>query len=92
MVVRTNHPVAKILRKPDLAGRMISWSLELSEFGLSFEPQGSVKCQHLTNFATELTFVSDSSVQLWYLNVDNSSDKMGGGAGIVLEGPTSIVI
>lgn len=34
VVVQTNHLVAKVLRKPDLAGRMVSWAVELSEFGL----------------------------------------------------------
>jgi len=33
VIVRTDHPIAKILRKPDLAGQMIAWSVELSEFG-----------------------------------------------------------
>ncbi|XP_017428868.1 uncharacterized protein LOC108336936 [Vigna angularis] len=46
VVVRTNHPIAKILRKPDLTCRMVFWSVELSEFGLRFEPRGSVKGQH----------------------------------------------
>lgn len=53
VVVRTNHPVAKILRKPDLVGRIVAWSVELSEFGLRFEPQGSVKGQHLVDFVAE---------------------------------------
>lgn len=34
VVVRIDHPVAKLFRKFDLAGRMVSWSVELSEFGL----------------------------------------------------------
>lgn len=92
MVVRTDHPIANILRKPNLVGRMVSWSVELSEFGLCFEPRGSVKGQHLANFTADLTLRPDGPVQLWYLNVDGSSDKSGGGADIVLEGPDGIVI
>ncbi|XP_017416537.1 uncharacterized protein LOC108327331 [Vigna angularis] len=81
-----------ILRKPDLVGRMVSWSVELSEFGLRFEPRGSVKGQHLADFAAELTPIPDDLVPLWYLNVDGSSDRKDGGAGIVLEGPNDIII
>ncbi|XP_014492129.1 uncharacterized protein LOC106754604 [Vigna radiata var. radiata] len=90
VVVRTNHPVARILRKPDLAGRMVSWSIELSEFGLRFEPQGSIKGQHLADFAAELPLATEPSV--WNLNVDGSLDKRGAGAGIVLEGPNGLLV
>ena len=32
IIVRTDHPVHKILRKPDLVGRMAAWAVELSEY------------------------------------------------------------
>lgn len=54
MVVKTDHPISKILRKPDLAGRMVGWVVELSEFGLRYESRGSMKGQHLADFAAEL--------------------------------------
>ncbi|XP_014501602.1 uncharacterized protein LOC106762287 [Vigna radiata var. radiata] len=90
VVVRTDYPIAKILRKPDLARRMISWSVELSEFGLKFKPRGSVRGQHLADFASELS--SEPEVYWWQLSVDGSSNKRGGGAGIVLEGPNGILV
>jgi len=34
VIVKTNHPVQKILQKPDLAGRLSSWAIELSEFNI----------------------------------------------------------
>ncbi|PNX87219.1 gag-pol polyprotein [Trifolium pratense] len=30
VVVRTDYPIKNVLRKPDLAGRMVAWSVELS--------------------------------------------------------------
>jgi len=92
VVVRTDHPIAKILRKPDLAGRMIAWSVELSEFGLKYEPRGSVKGQHLADFAAELHGPIPSSDQTWILFVDGSSDKRSAGAGIVIEGPNGFIV
>ncbi|XP_017412828.1 uncharacterized protein LOC108324391 [Vigna angularis] len=72
---------------------MVSWSVELSEFGLRYEPWGSIKGQHLSDFAAELTPIPDGSEPRWLLNVDGSSDKRGGGgAGIVLEGPNGLVV
>lgn len=90
VVVRVNHLIAKILRKPDLSGRIVAWSIELSEFGLRFEPQGSIKGQHLADFVVESS--QPTETPLWFLNVDGSSDKRGGGTGIVLEGPDNVIV
>ncbi|XP_017419350.1 uncharacterized protein LOC108329586 [Vigna angularis] len=92
VVVRTDHSIAKILRKPDLAGRMVCWSVELSEFGLRYKPRGSVKGQHLADFAAELIHTSDDSTPKWLLSVDGSSDKRGGGSVVVLEGPDGFIV
>lgn len=91
VVVRTDYPIAKILRKPNLAGRMIGWSVELSEFGLRYEPQGSVRGQHLADFVAELP-MEDRGDHSWRLFDDESSGRQGGMAGIVLEGPDGMVI
>ncbi|XP_052728231.1 uncharacterized protein LOC108329042 isoform X1 [Vigna angularis] len=90
VVVRTDHPIAKILRKPDLAGRIVGWSVELSEFGLQYEPRGSVRGQHLADFAVELP--GEEVHPEWILYVDGSSEKSCGGARIVLEGPDDFVV
>ena len=92
VIVRTDHPIAKILRKPDLAGRMIAWSVELSEFGLKYEPRGSVKGQHLADFAAELHGLIHPSEQTWVLFIDGSSDRRNAGVGIVIEGPGSFTV
>ncbi|XP_047178526.1 uncharacterized protein LOC124845470 [Vigna umbellata] len=91
VIVRTDHPIAKILCKPNLAGRMVGWSVELSEFGLQFEPRGSIRGQHLADFAVELPWEEECPRE-WTLYVDGSSERSGGGAGIVLEGPDGFVV
>lgn len=70
---------------------MIGWSVELSEFGLHYEPKGSVKGQHLADFAVELVR-GEKEENGWKLFVDGSSCKNGGGAGIVLEGSDGVII
>ncbi|XP_052734193.1 uncharacterized protein LOC108339372 [Vigna angularis] len=62
------------------------------QFGLRYEPRGSVKGQHLADFAAEALPSPDDSFTNWLLSVDGSSGKKGGGAGIVLEGPDGLVI
>lgn len=92
MIVRTDHPIVRILKKPDLAGKMVSWSVELSEFGLRFEPRGSMRGQHLANFAVELPCSEQLPLQPWQLYVDESSNRRGGGVRVVLEGPNDLVV
>jgi hypothetical protein len=36
IVVKTDYPIKQVLRKPDLAGRMVAWSIELSEYDIVF--------------------------------------------------------
>jgi len=42
ITVKTDYPIQKILQKPDLAGRMSSWAVELSEFNIRYEPHGPI--------------------------------------------------
>ena len=45
ILVMTNLPIQKVLKKPDVAGRMVKWAVELSEFDIKYEPQGPIKGQ-----------------------------------------------
>jgi len=90
VIVRTDYPISKILRKPELAGRMVAWSVELSEFGIKYEPRGAIKAQSLADFIIQLPTITQQEV--WTLHVDGSSNKKGSGAGIVLEGPENFLI
>jgi len=53
-MVITNLPIRKVLQKPDMAGRMVHWAVELFEFNIQYEPRGSIKGQVYTNFMVEL--------------------------------------
>ncbi|RVX02030.1 hypothetical protein CK203_019417 [Vitis vinifera] len=45
VVVLTDQPLRNILHKPDLTGRMLQCAIELSEFGIEFQPRLSMKGQ-----------------------------------------------
>jgi len=34
----TDLPICKVLQKPDVAGRMVRWEVELLEFDVQYEP------------------------------------------------------
>ncbi|XP_017408416.1 uncharacterized protein LOC108321234 [Vigna angularis] len=80
------------LQNPEKAG--LGWAdgivaVELSEFGLRYQPRGSVRGQHLANFAAELPPYSRDE---WNLYVDGASGRSISGAGIVLEGPNGFLL
>ncbi|XP_020977986.1 uncharacterized protein LOC110271420 [Arachis ipaensis] len=89
IVVRTNHPLRQILTKPELAGRLTKWSIELSEFDIQFQPRSALKAQVLADFITELT--PDEHNKTWELHVDGASSREGSGAGIILKEGNEVV-
>ena len=96
VVVMTDLPIQKVLQKPDVAGRMVRWAMELSVFDIVYEPRGSIKGQIYPDFVAELPpGGAQQEVELdsqWLLSVDGSSNQQGSGAGIVLEGPNGLLI
>jgi len=83
VVVMTNFPIQKVLQKPDVAGRMVRWAVEQSEFDIRYEPRGSIKGQVYADFVVELSPGGDQEADpgsKWSLSVDGSSNQQGSGA------------
>jgi hypothetical protein len=61
IVLLTNHPLWKAMNKPDAVGRLIQWSIELSEFDIDYRPQPrtTIKAQALADFIAEFTVKDD---------------------------------
>nr|XP_025627610.1 uncharacterized protein LOC112720758 [Arachis hypogaea] len=88
------HPVyftSKVLQGPklryqkiDIAGRMVQWAIELSEFDLRYETWIAIKAQCLTDFMAEYPGDQEETSTMWELYADGSSNKIGSGAGIIL--------
>ncbi|GAU23955.1 hypothetical protein TSUD_183540 [Trifolium subterraneum] len=93
IIVKTDHPIKHVLKKPDLAGRMVAWAVELSEYDITFVPTGNIKSQILADFILELSSPPEATnMQPWTLSVDGASNIRGSGAGVVLEGPDGVLI
>jgi len=69
---------------------MVAWSVELSEFGIRYEPRRAIKAQSLVDFIIELP--TTTQLKEWMLHVDGSSNKKESSVGIVLEGPENFQI
>ncbi|XP_058725909.1 uncharacterized protein LOC131597216 [Vicia villosa] len=87
IVVRTEQPVKQLLARPDMAGRMLRWSLELAEFDIKYEERKALKAQVLANFMAKMAFpeTTNNNARRWTLYVDGASSSTGTGAGIILE-------
>ncbi|XP_057418338.1 uncharacterized protein LOC130712521 [Lotus japonicus] len=91
--VKTDVPLRQVLQKPDLSGRLVSWSVKLSEYDIQYEPRGQVTIQSLVDFVAELTPTEGEKTQgEWVMSVDGSSNDTGSGAGITIESPDKMVI
>ena len=55
VLVMTDLPIQKVLKKHDVAGRMVKWAVELSEFDIKYEPRGPIKGQIFPDFVVELS-------------------------------------
>ncbi|RYQ82848.1 hypothetical protein Ahy_B10g101409 [Arachis hypogaea] len=91
ITVRTDQAVKQVLQKPDLAGRMLAWSVELSQFDIKFEPRYAIKAQAMADFIAKMT-PGNIPPEAWKLHVDGSSNLTSGGAGVILESQNGVVI
>ena len=74
---------------------MMKYAIELSAFGVQFQPQDTTKAQFLADFLNEYTGLPDKDdfeKPIWILHVDGSSTKGGSGAGLVLTGSHGVKI
>jgi len=58
VMVIMNLPIHKVLQKPDVAGKMARWAVELSEFDIHYETRGPIKGQIYADFIVELSSVA----------------------------------
>ncbi|MCI61919.1 maturase K, partial [Trifolium medium] len=83
-----------LVGRPDMAGRMLKLSLELSEFDIRYENRKALKAQVLADFVAEMTAPASSSdgTDKWKIFVDGASCPTGVGAGIILENENGVLI
>ena len=77
-----------------MAGRMLKWSLELSEFDILYESRTALKAQALADFVAEMTMLETptNGDQRWTMYVDGASSTTGSRAGILLENEEGVVV
>ncbi|XP_050211411.1 uncharacterized protein LOC126661601 [Mercurialis annua] len=85
------------LQRPEMSGRLVSWSVQLGGYDIRYEPRPALKAQVLANFIAETTASDqpeepDEQLLRWVLEVDGASNLEGSGAGVVLKGPHGVTL
>ncbi|KAL5554777.1 hypothetical protein UlMin_042178 [Ulmus minor] len=96
ITVLTTYPLKSILHKPELSGRLTKWTVEPSEYDITFQPRTALKSQVLADFIAdftpnvtpqankELLNLTERSNSKWALIVDGSSNVNEASIGLVL--------
>ncbi|GJX49514.1 reverse transcriptase domain-containing protein [Tanacetum coccineum] len=96
IIVITDQPIQQVLSRPEVAGRLHKWSIELGEYAIHYKPKVSFKGQILADFIVErpeeespdtLMEVEEELPKPWTLYTDGSSCTDGSGAGLILTNP-----
>nr|XP_023882263.1 uncharacterized protein LOC111994609 [Quercus suber] len=91
ILVMTDQPIKKSMSKPEAAGRMIQWAVELSQFDVEYHPRTAIKAQALADFIAEFTYLDEpnraSKDETWMIQTDGSSAQKRGGVGVVITTP-----
>jgi ribonuclease HI len=91
VTVVSSFPLGEIIRKPDVAGRIAKWSVELMGETLAYAPRKAIKSQILADFVVEWidTQLPPPQIQAecWTLYFDGSVMKTGPGAGLLFISP-----
>ncbi|XP_022003508.1 uncharacterized protein LOC110900962 [Helianthus annuus] len=102
----TNQPLQKVLRRPQLSGRLAKWAVELGEHSLEFKPRTTLKGQILVDFLAEVPEDEEKELlkwealereekgkeeeAVWKLLTDGASSEEGSGVGITLTSPEGV--
>ncbi|XP_030941700.1 uncharacterized protein LOC115966646 [Quercus lobata] len=88
--------IKKSMNKPEAAGRMVQWAIELSQFDIEYHPRTAIKAQALADFIAEFTLpdedrITDEADKL-IIQTDGSSAQKKGGVGAIITTPDGEVL
>jgi hypothetical protein len=91
VTVVSSFPLGEIIRNPDAAGRIATWSVELMRETLAYAPHKAIKSQILADFVAKWMEMQLPPPQIqaecWTLYFDGSVMKTGVGAGLLFVSP-----
>ncbi|KAJ3701189.1 hypothetical protein LUZ61_004894 [Rhynchospora tenuis] len=86
--VVTTMPLRKALGQFNVAGRLLKWAIELSEFDITYLSRTAYKSQALADFIVQGTSGDFTPVEsVWEVYVDGASSDKGTGLGVEIISP-----
>lgn len=91
--VLTNQPLRQLHHRPEASGRLLKWSIELSQFDIIYQPRATIKGKALADFVVECKGLDEEKDDpaavgsTWKLYVDGASNDHYSRAGVVLITP-----
>ncbi|XP_019157206.1 PREDICTED: uncharacterized protein LOC109153800 [Ipomoea nil] len=90
--VLIDQPLGSVLRSPTSSGRLVKWVMELTQYGIEYQPRPSIKGQALADFLVKCTIgegekegtMEDSSGEWWELHADGAASRQHCGGGVML--------
>ena len=88
IMVKTDQPIRKAISKPDVAGCMVQWAIELSQFDIEYKPRIAIKAQALADFIAEFTLLGfDPKAEYWAMYADGLFVTRLEGVGVTVSSP-----
>ena len=84
------------MKQPEVAGRMIQWAIELSQFDIEYHSRTTIKAQALVDFIAEFTSPDEDRLTneagRWTIQTDGSSAQKRGGVGVIIITPVGEIL
>ncbi|XP_019176071.1 PREDICTED: uncharacterized protein LOC109171493 [Ipomoea nil] len=93
--VLTDQPLGSVLRNPLSSGRLVKWAVELTQYGIEYQPRPSIKGQALADFLVECTASEEEKEhasescpgEWWEMHTDGASSRQHCGGDVMLITP-----
>ena len=76
------------MNRPEAAGRMVQWVIELSQFNIEYLPITAIKAQALADFITVFPSPDEDNLtneaERWTIQIDGLSAQKRGKVGVVI--------
>ena len=84
------------MNKPEVVGRMVQWTIELSQFDIEYHPRTAIKAQALADFIVEFTLPDKDNltneIEWWTVQTNGLSTQRKGRVGVVITSPDREVL
>ena len=96
ILVMMDQPIRKSMNRPEVAGRMVQWAIELSQSNTEYLPRTAIKAQALANFIAKFTFPNKDNptneAERWMIQTDGLSTQKRGRVEIVITTPDGEIL